>query len=205
MEKARLTIATSFALVLLWAGAAEAAPAVTQPAGLSTSFVAGTGISVEVPGTAAKTGGLTAAQRKARARALKKCKRIRRKARRKSCVKRVKKKYRRIARGNAIQKPVKPAPATRVHEVTVFDHVFVPSAIEIKQGEAIRFTWDEDNKDAHGLTPFVYPDGVNPFDFDSGSAPSRRFAWQRTFTIPGDYRIGCSQHHLQTIDVKVTR
>lgn len=205
MPRARLTIAIPIALALLWAGAAGAAPAAAESVGPSAPPAALVGAAGPTTGSAAVSG-LTNGQRKARSRALRKCRKAHRKVKRKRCLRKVRKRYRAIARASSPRKPVapKPKPAVKVHEVIVLDHVFDPDRLTIKSGEAIRFTWDDHNKDAHNITLREHPAGVDPLDFELGSAPSQGMRFQRTFKLPGFYRLACSLHHLQTIDVTVT-
>lgn len=222
MEKARLTFATAFALVLLWAGAGEVAVASTAPAGPGSTA-----------GSVAATGlkGLKPAQKKARDRELKRCRTVRVKVKRLRCVKRVKAKYRRIARRQmAKPRPVKPVAPTAIHEVWVTDNgcdviqssCFLPirdgirdtwagrenpeTSLEIKTGEAVRFVWDPDNRDsAHNVSLWSHPKGVSPFDFEMGGTATEGTTFQRTFTVPGVYQFRCSLHQkTQILNVTVT-
>lgn len=203
MARARLTIATSLALALLWAGAADAAPATA--AGTSPGFAAiPAAVGTAAVSATAGTSGLSAGQRRARSRALKKCRRIGKKAKRKRCQRRVRQRFAKLAAKRDRPKPTPPAPTVKVYDVAVLDDYFDPDRIEIKRGEALRFVWGEHNKDAHNITLLSGPPGVDPLDFELSSAPSLGMTFQRTFTVAGTYRIACSLHHLQVIEVTVT-
>lgn len=171
---------------------------------------------------------LKPAQNQARKLELRRCRRISSKAKRGRCIKQVKTRYRRIARRQAKQ----PAP-TAVHDVLITDTTtkpiqlcyfipvetmqrdntgrivapeVVPTTLNVKVGEAVRFIWDESNQHhSQTVAATIYPPGVNRFDFFFGSAPVHGdITFQRTFTTPGFYRfIGGLQVDTQLLDVTV--
>lgn len=211
MTAVRLTLASTLALVLIWAGAGEAT-ASSQPAHAASVSAVSKGL-----------GALKPAQRKARRQALGKCRTVRLKAKRKRCLKRVKAKYRRIAKRQSVNKPTPPKPVapTAVHDVLVTDNgcdtiqssCFLPirdgvpdtwggpgnpaSNLEIKAGEAVRFVWDENPRDsAHQITLWGdnHPAGVDPRNFEMSGSATEGVTFQRTFTVPGVYQFRCSLH-----------
>ena len=171
--------------------------AVGSASAIAPSFAA------DAPGAAATartSGGNSAnasATSTAKTRALKKCHRINRKAKRKACVKRINRKF---------AKPVGPPAATgTVYDIDVRDKYFSPNLISIKSGDALDWIWNDVNKDAHNVDLVSAPAGVKTLDFSTPSSPSRGFHFQRTFTTPGTYQFVCSIHVLMTMEVDVTK
>lgn len=249
MSKARLTFASIFALALLWAGAGGAGIASAGQGAQSASDPGPARVAAPVAGVSGPKG-LKPAQRKVRRKTLKRCRKKKVRAKRKRCIRRVKAKYRRIARRQRSRpKPTVPKGPTAVHEVLVTDatdealqssYFFpvpqklspildgdlgskksellrmhattggrfpytVPTELEIRSGEAIRFVWDPENRDSpHQITLFRFPAGVDPGDFEmSGSAATGGITFQRTFRKPGVYEVRCSLHQESQI-LKVT-
>lgn len=209
MTRIRLTVATSVALALAGVSAATAAPAALAHGAGDPMITAGAIPALGLgAGTDAGVSALSVRQRRAKAKALKSCRRARKAKRRQACAKRVRKKYRALARRTV--KPAGPTLPQRVHDVMVVDEPqgfgsFVPGTLELESGEAIRFIWPDSNKDGHNITLISGPAGVRPGEFEFGSAPSRDVTWQRTFKVTGQYVLGCSLHFTQKMTVNVTR
>lgn len=135
---------------------------------------------------------LTPAQKKARQTALRKCRRIDVKKRRKDCISRVERRFR--------PKTVDSGPPV---EVLVRDKYYSPELVEIRRGGAVRWEWGTENADAHDVTLLAGPKGVSLFDFRTPSAPAVGFTFTRSFEVPGKYRFACSLHHLMRMTVEV--
>lgn len=176
--------------------------------------------------------GLSPADRRARRLELRYCRRSKAARQRGRCLKRVRAKYRRIAqrRTQAGPDPVEP---TAIHEVLATDNTTnaiqssyfipfeqierddtgmirepaVPTTLRIRAGEAVRFVWDDQNRDSpHTIAPWSYPPGVNPWDFTFGASAALGVTFQRTFTVRGRYEFRCSLHHeTQILELTVTR
>ena len=144
-------------------------------------------------GTSA-TASATSGKSKAQKRALRNCRKIRKTARRKKCIKRVNRKFR----------PSAPVPGT-TYDIEVRDKYFNPTYIEIKSGDSLLWTWPYVNKDAHNVNLDTGPTGVDRIDFATPSSPSVGFTWKRTFTVPGTYNFVCSIHKLMTMQVEVSK
>lgn len=146
------------------------------------------------PISAATVSGLTPAQQKAKKAALKKCYKIKNKAKRKTCIKNVNKKY----------APVKVAATVGVH-----DDYFSVSDVTVKKGEAIKWVWDNTNRNAHNVTLVSGPSNLTATDRYNLSTPNSP-AVQYTFgpkvlTKTGDYNFVCSLHStVMIMRVKVT-
>ncbi len=125
MRKARLTFASVLALALLWAGAGGAAAA---PESAALHLSPAVAVTAGPDAASSGPGILKPHQRKARRKALKRCRKAKVRAKRKRCVKRVKAKYRRIARRQAAKpdKPKPPAAPSRVHYVFVTENTADP-------------------------------------------------------------------------------
>lgn len=121
MRTARLIFAGVLALVVLWAGAGATAASPVAPVGAFTGPDA-------LVGPGALASGLKPAQRKARRKALNRCRRARVRVKRKRCLRRVTQRYRRIAcRQAGKSRPPKPPVApTRIHSVFVTDNTADP-------------------------------------------------------------------------------
>lgn len=170
-------------VILALAGFASAAPAAAAPA--KTPSVAG---------TTAKSG-----KAASKAKALKRCRTIKSKPKRRACVKRVHRKF-------APQKPVRPdqpAFTGATHYVEVGDDYYSPTLITIDSGDAVVWQWLAHNKDDHNVSMYEGPEGVDPFDFELGDAPAVGPDWRRVFKVKGIYLMGCSLHHLQRITIVV--
>lgn len=145
------------------------------------------------PSTSGSVTGLSPSQKKAREKALRKCRRIAVEARRKACLRRVKRRFRQVEE----------QPAAPPVEVQVRDKYFSPELVEIKRHGVVRWIWGEDNADPHDVTLLKGPRGVSPFDFQTPSSPAVGFTFTRSFKVPGTYRFACSLHHLMRMTVEV--
>jgi len=186
----RILLPAIIAGLALAAGTAGASPALSGPSGteqFARAGSAGAG-SVSVGGPATTS---SIARKKAAAR--KKCRKIRKSARRKACLRRVARKFARP--------PVSIVAAT----IDVRDKYFSPDVVNMRSGESIVWVWSDVNGDAHNVTLFGGPVGVSPYDFETPSAPSRNYRFERRFTVPGTYELACSLHHLMTMTVEVTK
>lgn len=185
-------------LVVGSTGAAEAVPSGsggdTAQAGASESG----GVVVPDAGRAATSGFRVTAGKRARAKrkALKRCRSKNSRNRRRSCVRRVKRKY-------ATPKPARPAGET--FTIDVRDKYFSPDAVEIKLGDSLLWYWNPVNHDAHNVNLVSGPRGVDRLEFGTPSSPSIGFRFKRTFTVPGTYHFACSIHKLMTMTVEVSR
>jgi len=137
------------------------------------------------------------AQRKARAVALAKCRKLKSKKRRKACLRRVKKKYRQSAK-----KPVA-LPDGPVTEIQVRDKYFLPDSVETTKGGSLLWIWGTENADPHNVTLLEGPRGVSPYDFETPLSPSVNYTFKRRLSVPGTYRFACSLHHLMRMTVVV--
>ncbi|MCB0827946.1 MAG: hypothetical protein KDB62_03955 [Solirubrobacterales bacterium] len=144
-------------------------------------------------GVSGSSGGKSA--NKAKRRALKRCRGLRKRSRRRACVRRVKRKY--AAR--------KRAATGETFVIDVRDKYFSPDAIEIGPGDSLLWYWNPVNHDAHNVNLVDGPAGVKRIDFATPSSPSVGFKFKRTFTVPGTYHFACSIHQLMTMTVEVRK
>lgn len=155
------------------------------------------GLSVPASSMSGPTGGqdlrsLTPAQKKAKAKALAKCKKIKSSTKRKQCIKRVDKKY-------------GPKPG-KTWQVGVWDNYYNPDRLAIKANDLINWTWKEPNgREAHDVTLMSGPRGVSPYDFLSPTTAVFGTKFKRQLEVPGTYDFICSLHFQMTMQVKVTR
>jgi plastocyanin len=148
---------------------------------------------------AARTSGdgnsLTAGQKAARNKALRKCNSKRTRNARKTCRARVRKRF-----APKPELPVQPAPAA---VIDVGDDYFSPDTVNIDRGDNILWVWNELNHDPHDLTLITHPPGVRRSDFETGYSPSVKYRFRRTFNASGTYNFICSLHFQMKIDVVV--
>ncbi len=171
-------------VVLAVSAAGAAAPSAATAGGGQSALASGSAAG------SAQASGLTPAGRKA----LKKCQKIRKIQRRKSCVKRVRKNH------------TKPRPVTgTTYDIEVRDKYFNPAYIAIKSGDSLLWTWPYVNKDAHNVDLVNAPAGVDRLAYSTPSSPSVGFTFKRQFTVPGTYDFVCSIHHLMGMQVEVTK
>lgn len=140
---------------------------------------------------------VTSGQRKARAKALAKCRKVKSAKKRQACIRRVKKRF-----GTPSTQPVTP-PAGPAAEVLVRDKYFSPVDVEIPKFGSVLWLWGNENADAHNVTLIKGPKGVSPYDFETPLSPSLNYTFKRSFKVPGTYRFACSLHHLMTMTVEV--
>jgi len=180
--KSRAAGLLSVGIVALALGAASAVPA--------TASASGDG--------AASGSSLTAKQKKAKRAELKKCYRIKAKAKRKACIKRVNKKY-------APKPPVKVA-AT----IGVYDDYFAPASVTVKKGQAVKWVWSNNNTNAHNVTLIPpFPSGLSASDkynLSTPNSPSVQYTFgPKVMNKPGTYNFVCSLHStVMFAKVKVT-
>lgn len=172
-------------------------------------------------------------QRRARRVEVRRCRKLRKRTKRRRCLDQARAKYRRIARHRAKRRPKAPTRPTAVHRVLVTDNTTnaiqssyfipfeqierdgagrikqpaVPSTLRIRVGEAVRFVWDDENRDSpHTIAPWSHPPGVNRWDFTFGASAALGVTFQRTFTVRGSYEFRCSLHlETQILELTVTR
>ncbi len=148
----------------------------------------------------ASVSGLTSKQKKAKAKAIKKCKKIKKASKRKACVKKVNKKYNKLA-----NQPTNPGGgATRT--VGVVDNRFEPDDLTIKAGDFINWVWSNDNANAHNVTLVDGPSTLTETDkykLSTPNSPSVQYSFKRPLNKPGDYYFLCSLHST-VMDLSVT-
>lgn len=172
-------------------------------AGATGAATASAGTTVTTDGASvsagATTSALTAKQKKARKKALKKCRKTRNAKKRKACIKRVNKKYKRLAKANAKSKG-----KTRVVEVR--DDYYSPSQVSLKVNDSIRWDWKYvAGSEPHNVSLFGGPAGINPYSFESDLTSNPSYKFTRKFTKPGNYEFVCSLHTLMRMNVKVNK
>lgn len=164
---------------------------------ISLAVVVALGLSVPASSSSGPSGGsevraLTPAQKKAKAKALAKCKKIKSPAKRKQCIKRVDAKF--------------GPKAGKTWQVGVWDNYYSPNELEIKANDLINWTWREANgREAHDVTLLAGPKGVRGIDFQSPTTAQFGTKFKRQLKVPGTYDFICSLHYQMTMQVKVTR
>jgi len=133
---------------------------------------------------------------KARKRALRKCRKIEKKAKRRRCVRRVKRKY-------SAAKVLPHGPIAET--IDVRDKYFSPAIVNIRTGQSILWVWNAVNADAHNVDLVGHPNGVDRLEFSTPSSPSVGFEFRRTFRVPGTYDFVCSIHYNMTMRVEVSK
>lgn len=194
LNNRRLQGALVALVVALVAGATGAATATAGPVASSEGAAAS---------SVAKTSALTAKQRKAKKRALKKCRKNRKAKKRRACIKRTNKKFNRIARRNKNRKPAK----GKTVVVDVRDDYYTPNQVNVKVNDSIKWDWRYSvGSEGHNVTlTNARQLGISPFEFESPIQTGPSYTFSRKFTKPGDYRFACTLHTLMTMDVKVSR
>src|SRR5690349_20976769 len=94
----------------------------------------------------ASVSGLTAKQKKAKAKALKKCKKIKNAKKRKACIKKVNKKYSGGGTGPGT------LPEGQTFNVDVKDDFYYPAKLTVKAGDLVNWIWDNSNANPHIVT-----------------------------------------------------
>lgn len=152
--------------------------------------------------------GVSKVARPALAKALNRCRAIKRPARRKACVRKVRRNFVRRQKRRAVKpvKPVVPNPGA-LHRVDVMDtyetDYFSPDHLEIEVGDRIEWIWSDLNQNPHPISLESGPAGVNRLDFMTANAPSRNYRWVRRLDKPGLWTFVCPLHHLMKMTVKV--
>lgn len=193
LNSRRLQGALVALVVALVAGATGATTATAGPVASSEGATAS---------SVAKTSALTAKQRKAKKRALKKCRKNRKAKKRRACIKRTNKKFNRLARRNK-NKPAK----GKTVVVDVRDDYYTPNQVNVKVNDSIKWDWRYSvGSEGHNVTlTNARQLGISPFEFESPIQTGPSYTFTRKFTKPGDYRFACTLHTLMTMDVKVSR
>lgn len=177
--KSRTAGLLSVGIVALALGAASVAP--------SPISAAGTGATISA---------LTPAQQKAKKAALKKCYKIKNKAKRKACIKRVNKKY-------------APPKSRLAATVGVHDDYFSVSNVTMKKGESIKWVWDNSNRNAHNVTLVNGPSNLTAtekYQLSTPNSPAVQYTFgPKVLNKTGDYNFVCSLHStVMIMNVKVT-
>lgn len=150
--------------------------------------------------------GVSAVKKPGLAKALKKCRAIRKAPRRKACVRKARKRFRN--RPVKPTEPVPPKPGT-TWRVDVMDDYFrdyfSPDVLEIKAGDSIEWNWSDMNQNPHDVTLFSGPAGVDRADYKTPNAPSRNYTWTRRLDQPGTWEFVCSLHFQMKMTVTVER
>jgi plastocyanin len=146
---------------------------------------------------AASASGLTAKQKKAKKKALKKCYKIKNKAKRKKCIKNVNKRF----------KP-KPKPKVAIN-VGVNDDYFSPSGTTMKKGQAIKWVWNNANRNAHNVSLVSGPAGLTAkekYELTTPNSPAVGYTFgPKVLNKTGTYNFVCSLHStVMVMSVKVT-
>ncbi|HTU14454.1 MAG TPA: plastocyanin/azurin family copper-binding protein [Solirubrobacterales bacterium] len=144
----------------------------------------------------AHVSGLTAAQKKAKAREIKKCKRIKSASKRKACIKKVNRKYNRLANQPKGEKKI----------VNLGDNFYSPDAVDLKVNDSIEWRWANiGGFEPHDVTLTTGPTGVDRMKFKSETTADPGATFTRQFTTSGKYNFVCSLHFAMTMTVQVSR
>jgi plastocyanin len=85
----------------------------------------------------------------------------------------------------------KPPPA----KVTVSDFYFSPTAVRIKKGRSVKWTWSSYNTYPHDVHLKKGPAGLkNKSRFSTTTTAVTDAHFQRTFEVPGTYKFICTVH-----------
>lgn len=148
-----------------------------------------------VAAPSAQASGLTAGQKKAKARELKKCRKQRNAGKRKACIRKVNRKYAALA-----------APKGKTYVVDVRDNYYIPGLVKLKVNDSIKWTWRYSvGSEGHDVTLAVGPAGVSPFQFQSPIQTGPDGVFVRQFKKAGSYHLMCTLHAGMTMDVQVRR
>ena len=137
----------------------------------------------EASNGSSQTRDLTPAQKKAKARAMAKCKRIKAKAKRNACVKQVNQRF-----------APKPAPVGKTWTVDVWDNYYAPGILDIEVNDAVEWVWKEESREGHNVSLLGGPAGVSPYDFESRILYSEGSKFKRQIKVAGSYTFFCTLH-----------
>jgi plastocyanin len=144
----------------------------------------------------AHVSGLTGPQKKAKAKAIKKCKKIKNVKKKKACIKKVNKKYNKLAN----------VPQGETKTVELGDNFFAPNTVSLKVNDSIEWSWaNVGGFEPHNVTLGTGPDGVTRADFQSPTTAATSTRFKRTFEKAGMYNFVCSLHYEMTMTVDVTQ
>jgi len=152
--------------------------------------------SVPASASDAQVSGLTAAQKKAKSKAITKCKKKKPASKKKACIKAVNKKYNKLANT---------PPEGENKAVEVGDNFYAPNVLDLKVNDSITWSWaNVGGFEPHDVTLVSGPTGVDRNDFKSSTTavPTTRF--KRTFEKAGRYNFVCSLHFEMTMSVQVS-
>lgn len=144
------------------------------------------------------------AKKRGLAKALKKCRTIKKASSRKACVRKARKRF--SGKPSKPVKPVEPKPGKTWRVDVLDDYIndyFSPDYLEIKAGDRIQWIWSDMNQNPHNISLISGPAGVNRFDYATPNSPSRDYTWTRQFDEPGTWLFGCSLHQYMRMAVKV--
>lgn len=151
----------------------------------------------------ASVSGLTAKQKKAKKKALKKCKKIKNAKKRKACIKKVNKKYNKLANGGG------KLPEGKTYNVDVRDDYYAPASLTIKAGDLINWVWDNSNANPHNVTISDGPKSLtetDKYNLSTPNSPATQYSFKRQLTKPGNYNFYCYLHStVMKMDVTVTK
>ncbi|MGK2931440.1 MAG: cupredoxin domain-containing protein [Solirubrobacterales bacterium] len=154
------------------------------------------------PASAAMSGGaqisgLTKAQQKAKAKALKKCGKKSTAKKRKACKRAVVKKYKRLANAT---------PSGKTYKVNLYDNYFTPANLAIKVNDIVEWSWATvGEREPHNVTLANSVPGVNRSDYVSELTTDKDTRFKRAFPKPGAYKFVCEIHFAMTMDVNVSK
>ncbi len=98
------------------------------------------------------------------------------------------------------------APKQPPVKVTVNDFYFSPTAVTIKKGRAVKWTWSSYNTYPHDVHLKKGPAGLkNKSRFSTTTTAVTDAHFQRTFEVPGAYKFICTVHPTEmkmTVTVK---
>ncbi len=151
------------------------------------------------PDAGAQISGLTKQQKKAKRKALRKCKKVRNARKRRACIRKVRKKYNRIARRNAARKG-------KTVVVDVRDDYYTPSLVRLRVNDYIKWDWRYSvSSEGHNVSLMSGPAGTSPFDYESPIFKGPNATFKRQFKKAGNYNLFCTLHAGMTMDVQVKK
>lgn len=182
----RLPGILALALVTLAVGAAGSPASAATPGATQSSATTS---------SVAHISALTKAQRRAKARALRVCKKKKSAKQRRRCRTAVIRKYKRLA-----------IPKGKTFTVNLGDNFYTPGVVDLKVNDSINWSWaNVGGREPHNVTLGTGPTGVDRNDFISTTTAATSTRFKRTFTKPGAYDFVCSLHYEMTMKVNVSR